>query len=446
MGNFLRVARSKKTNVSKPSKIYAATTSATLSLLFMVVYGGCNWITAHRTDVGTWYYAWERFIPFVPLLIFPYMSIDLFFVAGPFLCESRNELRALAQQITFAILIAGAFFLLMPLHLAVARPQASGWTGAIFNFLHGFDQPYNLFPSLHIALRTILADLYARHTKGVTRFASHVWFSLIGFSTLLTYQHHFADVVGGFVLAAICFYLFREEAVRLPVLPNYRVGGYYAVGALIAIGAAFLGWPWTGILLWPALAFALTAAAYWGVGPSIYRKTNGRLPLSTRLVFAPCLIGQHISLHHYRRQCDAWNQITPRVWISARLNSREALEARQQGVTAVLDLTAEFSETATLRALDYHNIPILDLTAPNTAQLREAVEFISRHAERGVVCVHCKVGYSRSAAVMGAHLLVSGSAVTVEQAVALMRKSRPTIVIRPEALAALKTFSLASQG
>jgi protein-tyrosine phosphatase len=122
------------------------------------------------------------------------------------------------------------------------------------------------------------------------------------------------------------------------------------------------------------------------------------------------------------------------------------LEARQQGVTAVLDLTAEFSETATLRALDYHNIPILDLTAPNTAQLREAVEFISRHAERGVVCVHCKVGYSRSAAVMGAYLLVSGSAVTVEQAVALMRKSRPTIVIRPEALAALKTFSLASQG
>ena len=163
----------------------------------MVVYGGCNWITAHRSDVGTWYYSWERFIPFVPVMIIPYMSIDLFFVAAPFLCRSREELRMLARRIAFAILVAGAFFLLMPLKIGVSRVRKPvGWTGAIFNFLHGFDQPYNLFPSLHITLRTILADLYARHTKGVTRLASHVWFSLIGFSTVLTYQHHVVDVIG----------------------------------------------------------------------------------------------------------------------------------------------------------------------------------------------------------------------------------------------------------
>ena len=78
----------------------------------MIVYGGCNWITAHRSDVGTWYYSWESFIPFVPLMIIPYMSINLFFVCGPFLCQSRNELRVLAQRITFAILVAGACFLL----------------------------------------------------------------------------------------------------------------------------------------------------------------------------------------------------------------------------------------------------------------------------------------------------------------------------------------------
>jgi membrane-associated phospholipid phosphatase len=78
-----------------------------------------------------------------------------------------------------------------------------------FAFLHIFDQPYNLFPSLHIAFRTILAHLYAKHTKSVVRWASHVWFILIGFSTLLTCQHHIVDITGGFALAAICFYLFR---------------------------------------------------------------------------------------------------------------------------------------------------------------------------------------------------------------------------------------------
>src|SRR5215472_12539204 len=115
--------------MNRPTKIAAAATSAALSMLFMMVYGGCNWVTAHRADVGTWYYSLEHLIPFVPLMIVPYMSIDLFFAAGPFLCQSRAELRALAQRIAFAILVAGACFLLVPLKLAAPRPQVDGWMG-----------------------------------------------------------------------------------------------------------------------------------------------------------------------------------------------------------------------------------------------------------------------------------------------------------------------------
>lgn len=431
--------------MNHPTKTAAAATAAGLSLLFVVVYGGCSWLTAQRTDIGIWHYEWERFIPFVPALIVPYMSIDLFFVGAPFLCGSRDEMWTLARRITFAILIAGACFLLLPLQMAGARPQPNDWTGPIFKFLHGFDQPYNLFPSLHITLRTILAATYARHTKGLTRVASHVWFSLIGFSTLLTYQHHFVDVVGGFVLATFCFYIFREGEVRLPAMPNHRVGVYYAVGALALSGVAETGWPWTSILLWPTLACALTAGAYWKFGPAIYRKADGRLPLSSKLIFAPTLLGQYLSLRHYRRQCAAWNEVAPGVWISCRLNRRGAAAARRAGVTAVLDLTAEFSETAALRSLDYCNIPILDLTAPTTAQLRDGVAFIADRSQRGIVCVHCKVGYSRSAAIVGAYLLASGQAKTVAQAITILRAARPTIVIRPEALAALHDFHAARQ-
>src|SRR5258708_8161354 len=117
-------------------------------------------------------------------MIVPYMSINLFFVYGPFLCQSRNELRVLAKRITFAILVAGACFLLIPLRFSTVRPHPSDWTGPIFRFLYLCDQPYNLFPSLHITFRTILAHLYTKHTKGIIRLASRVWFVLIGFSTL----------------------------------------------------------------------------------------------------------------------------------------------------------------------------------------------------------------------------------------------------------------------
>ncbi len=190
-------------------------TSAALSLLFMVIYGGCSWITEHRSDVGTWYYSWESLIPFVPLMIIPYMSINLFFVGGPFLCQSQNELSVFTKRITLAILVAGVCFLLIPLRQSAARPQPHDWTEPIFRFLYDWDQPYNLFPSLHITFRTILAALYAKHTNGILRLACHIWFILIGFSTLLTYQHHIVDIIGGFVLAAICFFLIRQKDERL---------------------------------------------------------------------------------------------------------------------------------------------------------------------------------------------------------------------------------------
>jgi len=425
---------------SRPAKSSAAATSAALSLLFVIVYSSCNWITAHRTDVGTWYYGWEKYIPFVPLMIVPYMSIDLFYVAAPFLCTSREELRVFARRIAFTILVAGAFFLAMPLKLGTPLPQPAGWTGVLFKFLHGFDQPTNLFPSLHIALRTVLASLYARHSKGIVRVASNIWFSLIGFSTLLTYQHHIVDIVGGFVLAAIAFYIFREDQSRLSVIPNRRMGVYYAVGALAVSGLAAICWPWASILLWPAISLMIVAAAYFGLGPAIYRKTGGRIPLSARLVLWPCLIGQYLSLLYYRRQCDAWSELTPNVWIGAKLSKREAAEAKRRGVAAVLDLTAEFSETPALLNLTYKIIPVLDLTELSQAQLQEAVEFITRHTNNGIVYVHCKIGYSRTAAVAGAYLLASGQTATVDEAIVRLRKVRPSIIIRPEACVALAAF------
>ena len=185
--------------------------SAGLSILFLVVYSGCNWITARRPGVGTFYFEWERGIPFVPFMILPYMSIDLFFVAAPFLCRTERELRTFSQRVICAIVVAGVCFLLFPLRFAFPRPHADGWLGAIFDWFRGMDSPHNLLPSLHAALMLILLDVYFRHSRGLIRIAIIAWFSLIAVSPVLTYQHHVVDIAGGFVLAACCFWLFRER-------------------------------------------------------------------------------------------------------------------------------------------------------------------------------------------------------------------------------------------
>jgi len=229
----------------------AALASAGLSALFLGVYGGCNWFTSLRSDVGTLYFSWERYIPFVPMMVIPYMSIDLFFVGAPFICRSNQELATFARRVTAAILIAGVCFLLFPLRFAFARPHTGGWIGALFDWFRGMDMPYNMLPSLHIALRTFLGDTYSRHTSGVVRVASNTWFSLIAISTLLTYQHHVMDVVGGFALAGYCFYCLQEFPVRLPVTENRRVGSYYLAGALLMAVIILLFRRWSFLLFWP---------------------------------------------------------------------------------------------------------------------------------------------------------------------------------------------------
>jgi protein-tyrosine phosphatase len=59
--------------------------------------------------------------------------------------------------------------------------------------------------------------------------------------------------------------------------------------------------------------------------------------------------------------------------------------------------------------------------------------FITEQAERGIVDVHCKFGYSRSAAAVASYLLLSGRAADVEGTLMTIRRARPLIVaaLRP---------------
>lgn len=182
-----------------------------LSALFLVVYGGCLWITAHRSDVGSFYFGWERAIPFVPWMILPYLSIDLFFIAAPFLFSSARDLNLFVRRMAAAIMVAGLCFLLLPLRFAFPRPHADGWLGWLFDWFRAMDAPLNLFPSLHAALVILLANAYARNLQGGTRFVVLGWFLLIGVSPLLTRQHHVIDIVGGFALAAGCLGFIRQN-------------------------------------------------------------------------------------------------------------------------------------------------------------------------------------------------------------------------------------------
>ena len=424
----------------------AAGTAIFTSLLFSLVYNACNQLTALRPDIGVWSFAWERHWPFIAAFIVPYWSIDVLFFAAPFFCGTREELAVYRRRIVFAIIAGGIGFLAFPLRFEYPRPHVVGMFAPWFHALYGFDLPHNQFPSLHIALRTLLASIYLRKSGRMTSWLVHGWFCAIGLSTLFTWQHHLVDILGGFWLGAIAIQLYRFDEPPQPRAANYRVAVYYGVAAICFSQLARLSWPWTFVLVWPAFALGVAAFGYSGFGGGIYRKEEGRLSWATRLLFAPLLAGQWLSLVYYRKRSDRWNEVTPNVWIGALPDDANAKAAVEAGVTAVLDLTVEFSEAPRFRSLRYHHLPVLDLTAPTPSQLVEAAEIIDREAALGVIYVHCKAGYSRSAGAVGAWLLWTGQAGSVTEIVALLEKARPGIVIRPEIREALRSFAATEKG
>ena len=424
MGNIYRFD-----GTSRRELISAARVAILSSLLFVAVYGGCSWLTSLRDHVGSIVFDWERMIPFLPIMIIPYMSIDLFFVLAPFVCTDALERRLFFMRVAFAIAIAGLFFLFMPLKFAFERPGPDGWLGAIFSILHTFDRPFNMFPSLHIALICIISSVYLSVSSGVLRLILHVWFALICLSTVFTWQHHVVDVIGGFVLAVICCHMFSRGSPALGST-NYRVGCLYLLGATaLGLTAAATG---QLLLAWPTAAMLLVCSAYFGLFANVFRKHNGQLPLSSRVLMAPVTCGHAVSWFFYARQTEPWSEILPGLWMGRKLTDREARRAIRKGVTAVLDLTSEFSESPSFLSKRYLNLPILDLTAPTGAQFAEAASFIDSEIEHGIVYVHCKIGYSRSAAIVGGYLIAKSFCINASDAILFLREKRNSVVVRDE--------------
>lgn len=199
-----------------PSFWFRARVSLALSVLFLLAYGGSNAYTATRPNVPSFFFEWERSIPFVPLLILPYMSIDLFFVAAPFVCRTESQVKVFAKRVGFSIVVASLCFLAMPLKFSFERPRTEGLMGQFFDWFRTLDQPYNQFPSLHITLSWLLLDVYLRRGSMPVKVGLVSWFAFIIASTVLTFQHHVIDVVGGVILGLVTVKLFRESKEESP--------------------------------------------------------------------------------------------------------------------------------------------------------------------------------------------------------------------------------------
>ena len=174
--------------------------SALNGIWFAFVYGGCNWITAHRSWRVRLDLPGELGIPFVPGMTAFYMSIYLLFVVGPFIVRERREFAALIVALAAATFCGGLGFILLPAQPAYLPLGDLGVWAGLFHFADRVNLDYNMLPSLHVALSVCCVAVFCEYATALGRGLLWGWAVAIALSTLLIHQHHLADVVSGWAL------------------------------------------------------------------------------------------------------------------------------------------------------------------------------------------------------------------------------------------------------
>lgn len=147
----------------------------------------------------------DNYIPFVKHMIIPYV-IWYPYVWGVLIylfIKDKQLFIAHSKTIILSKAICILIYIVFPTY--VVRPEIQGVDifSKLVLLIYSQDNPVNVFPSIHV-LNTILAHIAILNIKGVKNYIkviSWIYSLLVILSTVMTKQHYFLDIIGGYVLA-----------------------------------------------------------------------------------------------------------------------------------------------------------------------------------------------------------------------------------------------------
>lgn len=134
-------------------------------------------------------------------------------------------------------------------------------------------------------------------------------------------------------------------------------------------------------------------------------------------------------------------EITPFLYIGPQYNQRGKRRLEQEGIQHDVNLRIEFDDAAHDLALaHYCYLPTIDDDAPTIEHLKQGAAFIEQAINNGEkVYIHCAGGIGRAPTMAAAYFISQG--MSLDEAIALIKKTRPFINIMPPQLAQLKHFA-----
>lgn len=233
-------------------------------------------------------------------------------------------------------------------------------------------------------------------------------------------------------------------------MPVNFIPFYYLSGALAALFIAIFipGWLLKVVFGWTFIALAMVASAYYLNLASLFRKRQGgQIPGYIRWLLIPFLLGLRVynAIARGRDDMPAWHPVDDKLYVGRRLFGSDIEQLKQQGITAILDVTAEFdaldwsSENA---EISYLNIPVLDHKAPSEQQIHQAIQWIQQQHQQGnKVLVHCALGRGRSVFMVAAYLLARTKAGDVDSVLDQIQQRRRVARLNRLQLEQLKHFA-----
>lgn len=209
-----------------------------LVAFFLVGYFGLGLarVSESARDLSTPPDAW---LPFVPASVWIYTSAIPMAFAPLLLVRRRTLYRRTIAALAVVIATSLACFALFPVTTAELRPDPAslrgpGSTPWALRLLYALDPPRNAFPSLHLAIGTVIVRAAGRGHPGLGGFGV-AWLAALAFSASLVKQHFVVDTAAGLALGEIA-----DRMIVRPATREGAAGGGSRRGALALLGVVAL--------------------------------------------------------------------------------------------------------------------------------------------------------------------------------------------------------------
>ena len=152
-------------------------------------------------------------------MVLPYLSINLLFLALPFMVKQRILFHRLIILLIMQCIIAALIFVLVPLTRHPSPPDYDGIFSALLALKSKTNGELNYFPSLHVSYVLTLCYAFAIKRPLWAKIALSGWGILIICSTVTLYDHYVIDILGGLTIgSAACVFLTRKSLKASPDL------------------------------------------------------------------------------------------------------------------------------------------------------------------------------------------------------------------------------------